>query len=369
MIWSSLITFLLAALIQLAFWAGLFSRPWKKQALKHHPLPECLPVSLIVCVRNEAENLEKNLPYWLEQDYPAFEVIVVDDNSFDKSGEIVLGFRKKYRNLRLVSLDRATRPGKKDALSAGILAARFEILLLTDADCRPAGPDWIKEMQRPVRSAIEIALGYGPYLKRSGLLNRFIRFEATYTAIQYFSFAHAGIPYMGVGRNLAYRRELFFRTGGFGAHAHLTSGDDDLFINQAAHAANTTFILQPGAFTFSAPETNWRGYYHQKKRHLSAGSHYRFKHRLLLGILAASHFAFYASGLCWWILQPRCWPLIAAIYLVRMGVVLLVWKNAAGRLEQRDLLPLVPMFDFLFLAYYPCFAPALITGSQLKQWK
>lgn len=359
-----------ATLVQWWFWGWRFGQLARYRLPKLPVVPdaELPPITIIICARNEAENLQQNLPYFLEQDYPVFEVLVVNDHSFDETEKIILSFQKKYPILRLLSKPDGVLPGKKAALSIGIQKSSFEILFLSDADCRPISRQWLRTMQRSLTPHQDMVLGYGPYEKTNGWLNIFIRFEAFYTAIQYFSFALAGHPYMGVGRNLVYRRHLFQRAGGFRSHAHLLSGDDDLFVNQMADATNTAINLFPDTRVFSGPKTSWRGYYIQKRRHLSVGSHYRWQHQLLLGALALSHFAFYALSGLLLVILPDGWLYLALNYLVRMGVVLHVSWGAGQHLGQRDLLPWLPLLDIFYLGYYIVFAPFSLTGTRIRTW-
>lgn len=367
----TVIALVLSSLLQLWFWGirfGLLAR----YRLPVLPIPaekDLPPVSIILCARNEADNLRLNLPYFLEQDYPKFEVLVVNDNSSDKTEEVVLEFQKKYSILRLLSMEEVTPPGKKAALSYGIRESSFELLFLSDTDCQPISRQWLRIMQRSFLQDKKIVLGYGPYQKRRGWLNRFIRFEAFYTAIQYFSFALAGHPYMGVGRNLAYHRSVYWQANGFNSHTHLISGDDDLLVNQVASGENTTINLFPDGRVFSRPHTSWRGYYIQKRRHLSVGSHYRWKDQIALGALALSHFTFYVTTFLLLILLPTAWIYLTLNYLVRIGVVLLVSAGASKHLGERNLLPYLPLLDFFYLGYYFLFAPSLLTGSRIQQWK
>ena len=163
------------------------------------------PVSVIVCARNESENLQRFLPSLFQQDYPQFEVVVVNDCSYDDSEEILEAFAEQYSNLKIVNLveHEKYRHGKKFALTLGIKAAKYDLLLMTDADCEPLSDQWISSIQRNFTNETDIVLGYSPYFKKGGFLNSFIRFEAFVTALNYFSFAMVGKPYMGVGRNLA----------------------------------------------------------------------------------------------------------------------------------------------------------------------
>lgn len=366
-----LILYLGATLVQLAYWLGVFSRlafyrqPPPKEAVEPPP-----PVSVIICARNEAANLKKNLPHFLNQNYRSFEIIVVNDHSDDDTQKVLLEFQAKYPKLQAINLTdgKKIQPGKKKALSTGIKSAKFNLLLLSDADCRPASPFWLHEMQSLLEGDIEIGLGYGPYQRERNFLNLFIRFETTYTATQYFSLALIGLPYMGVGRNLIYVKSIFFRTGGFQKHLHLASGDDDLFINQAANFKNTAININPDAFVYSEPKRAWRGYYYQKSRHLTTGSSYKAIHQWLLGSLAFSHFLHYAAAFVL-LFSASMFDLILLIYLVRIGVVSLVFGRILKKLQESDLIKWIPALDFLFVLYYLVFAPALLIGSKVKQWK
>jgi glycosyltransferase involved in cell wall biosynthesis len=365
------ISLVFATSIQLFFWAWCF----RQLANYRLPIPEKErssdqpPVSVIICAHNEAENLRRHLPFFLEQDYPRFEVLVINDHSNDKTLQVVLDIQNKYPTLRVLSVPVGQSKGKKAALSFGIQQASFETIFLSDADCKPISRQWLAVTQRSFLHDKTIVLGYGPYQKRRGWLNRFIRFEAFYTAIQYFSFALIGHPYMGVGRNLAYHRWVFHQANGFSNHAHLLSGDDDLLINQVATAENTAINIFPEARIYSIPKSSWRSYYIQKRRHLSVGRHYRWQHQLALGALAGSHAAFYGLSVLLLLMQPSWWPILTLNYLVRMGVVLQTSTKISKHLGERDLLPFIPLLDLAFLGYYCIFVPILLTGTRIQKWK
>jgi glycosyltransferase involved in cell wall biosynthesis len=252
--WGLLIfcLFAAAALIQILYYLMYF----KRVAHYQPPVPETSqthPVSIIVCSRDEDENLARNLPGVLVQDYPAtHEVIAVNDNSVDDSRFVLEELQKRFKHLQIIALEQEAKliAGKKFPLSIGIKECKHEIVLLTDADCMPASEHWLATMQAAFTPGIEIVLGYGAYYKQPGILNKLIRWETSHTALQYFGFALAGTPYMGVGRNLSYRKELFFRNKGFSAINNLPGGDDDLFINKVATKTNTAVVLHPDAFTF-----------------------------------------------------------------------------------------------------------------------
>ena len=212
-------------------------------------------------------------------------------------------------------------------------------------------------MQDVFNNGVEIALGYGAYQKKPGFLNKVIRFETFHTALQYFGYALAGKPYMGVGRNLAYKRGLFIRNKGFSSINHIPSGDDDLFINQVANSHNTTVVLDPDAFTLSAPKETWKDWMRQKKRHYSTGKFYKTSHKFLLGLYTASFFFFYplfiASAL---VFDWRFALIPLAVRLIVLGVI---WNKAMKKLGEDDLFPLFVFWDLWQFLYYIIFAPSL----------
>ena len=253
-------SFCLVTLIQVFYYLFFFVR-LALYRTKPKAISQTHPVSVIICARDEAANLAKNLPGALVQQYrTTHEVIVVDDNSFDDSKYLLEEYQKTYKQLQVVELKQEAKliPGKKFPLSIGIKTAKHEIVLLTDADCVPASEFWIDKMQETFEDNTEIVLGYGAYHKKKGLLNKVIRWETFHTALQYFSYALAGKPYMGVGRNLSYKKTIFYRHKGFSAHNNIPSGDDDLFINMAATKINTKINVDKDAFTLSEPPKTWR---------------------------------------------------------------------------------------------------------------
>ena len=364
--------FIFVTFIQLVFYLGLFLklaayRP-RSDKQTYDTNNKSQPVSIIICARNEAANLENNLPYILDQDYPEFEVIVVNDDSTDLTQDVLARISGQNERLRVIHIKKKKpgQVGKKFALAKGIESAQYELLLLTDADCRPESRDWIRLMQNQVRGNTEIVLGYGPYWKQSGFLNKFIRFETAYTAIQYFSFALVGLAYMGVGRNLLYKKKLFKLAGGFEAHKTIASGDDDLFINAVAKENNVEIELHNNTFVYSNPKKTWKEYYRQKKRHLSTGVRYKFVHKALLGLLSLSHFIHYTGGIVLLLKFSTIFVLI--IYVVRIIVVILVYAATFNKLRESDLLKWVPILDAAYILYYVLFAPALLFGKTDK-WK
>jgi cellulose synthase/poly-beta-1,6-N-acetylglucosamine synthase-like glycosyltransferase len=244
------------------------------------------PVTILIAARNDSDNLFNNLPTILEQDYPEYEVIVINHQSIDESYHILNAYKMQYPHLRVVEVERSKHigVGKKLPLTLGVKAAKFEHLLLTDADCQPVSNKWLSGMVNGFSNGKQIVLGYGPYKEGEGFLNKVIRFDTLFIAMNYFSFALAKVPYMAVGRNLAYTKSVFNSVSGFKSHYSISSGDDDLFIQEAAVDSNYTVQVDPDTFCYSNPKETWKEWVNQKSRHYSTSVKYQVIKKLLLGI-------------------------------------------------------------------------------------
>ena len=359
--WELLLFCLFAAvsIIQILYYLFYFKRvAFYQPPLNGHSQTQ--PVSVIICTRDEDKNLSRNLPGVLVQEYnTTHEVIVVNHNSVDDSRYVLEELQKRFKQLQVVPLEHEAKliTGKKFPLSIGIKECRHEIVLLTDADCVPATEHWIAKMQAAFTPGVEVVLGYGAYYKVPGVLNKLIRWETFHTALQYFGFALAGTPYMGVGRNLSYRKELFFRNKGFSAINNLPGGDDDLFVNKVAHKGNTAVVLDPDAFTLSVPKKTWKDWVRQKTRHYSTGKYYKKSHRFLLGMYAATLFLYYPLFAATAIFFDWRWAVVPLLVrLILQGYIL---RKAMQKLGESDLWRWFVLLDIWMSVYYLIFAPAL----------
>ncbi len=366
--------FVAATAVQLFFWLFFFGRLALYKEDESDPAERSNgpsaddgpPVSVIICARNEAENLKAHLYRILNQTYRSYEVLVVNHKSSDNSLDVLASLQSKFKHLRIVNCDNE-KTGKKFALAIGIEQAKNQVLLLTDADCIPASNDWIRGMVAGIDENTQIVLGVAPYDETPGPLNKFVRLEACYTAMQYLSFTLAGLPYMGVGRNLAYRRELFDRTDGFRKHEHLASGDDDLFINEVAKKGHVGIRLNPDTFMYSKPKTTFREYYRQKTRHFSTGKYYKLHHKIFLSSLTMSHLLHYLLGGV--LLTLKISIMFALLgYAVRMGVVMAISSVILKKLHHRSLRLWIPLFDVVLVVFYFVFAPATLMNNDTQKW-
>ncbi|HLK29901.1 MAG TPA: glycosyltransferase [Puia sp.] len=351
--------FCLITLVQLIYYIGFFRllaffRPAQKEKSQQHP------VSVIICARDDAGKLAMNLPGSLVQTYPStHEVLVVNHNSQDDTRFLLDEFKKSYRGLHIVNLEQEAIgiPGKKYPLSMGIKEAKYEIVLLTDADCVPASEFWVEKMQNGYHDGIKIVLGYGAYTKKPGSLNKLIRFETFHTALQYLSFALAKMPYMGVGRNLSYKKELFFNNKGFSSINHVPGGDDDLFINMVADDKNTNIVIEPEAFTLSEPKKTFSEWVNQKNRHYTTSKFYKAQTKLLLGAYTSTHFLFYPFFFLSLIFFS--WQLSLGVFGLRLLVQGFIFYRTMNKLNEKDLFVWWWLLDIWMFFYYIIFMPAL----------
>jgi len=336
--------------VQLLFFLILLVAMRKKQPAGQVSTP---PVSIIICAHDEEENLKTLIPMLLGQNYPTFEIVIVNDRSNDDTFDWLIAETRKDHRLRMVHVNRLPEhvTGKKYALTLGIKSAIYDIILLTDADCRPTSMEWVSEMSSQFSAQTSFVLGFSPYQKSPGFLNLFIRFETLLTAIQYISFGLLRMPYMGVGRNLAYRKSFFLEKKGFVNMLQIVGGDDDLFVNRHATAQNTAVAVNPKAKMVSVPKNSWKAFLKQKIRHLSVGRHYTFRFKVILGLFMLSW------TITWWVGLPllalnTMTVTVASLLAARCLLLTIVFYNSTRRLDEKFEVWTIPVLDFLFSFYY-----------------
>ena len=356
-----------AAIIQFIFLWVIFVRFAFFTKNKAIDLEQQEPVSVIIVAKNEYQNLKRNLPKILAQDYSNFEVILVNHASEDDTEYLVRELSNQHSNLKYVVVQDNINffSGKKFPLSVGIKSAKHDIVLLTDADCYPNSEHWIASMQAQFSSKKDIVLGYGAYEERKGLLNKFIRHDTLRVGLLYLSLARWGMPYMGVGRNLAYRRSIFFEQNGFQSHYHIPSGDDDLFINSAANRKNTSIAIGTISRSISLPKLSFSDWYYQKKRHLTTGKHYKFIHLFILGLWDLSTIIFFASAIILLSFQIQVIA-VASIMVIRVFSQLIITKKTMLLLGENKLLLFSPVFELLTLVANPLISIINIFSKKRK---
>lgn len=334
--------------IQLFYFLFFYLRiPLWKNTIENKNTPD---VSVIIAARNEAENLKQNLKYFLEQDYPNYTVIVVNDASVDESETVLAEHKLKYDNLYYTNIrfDPKFKHGKKTALNIGIKAAKTDILLFSDADCKPVSKYWIKNNVRNFDENTDIVIGFGGYEKSKGFLNKIIRSDTVLIALQYLSFAIAKVPYMAVGRNMAYKKSFFIKNKGFANQMNLLSGSDDLFVNKFATSKNLKTEISAESFTISETKKTLKQWANQKIRHLTTGKFYKFKHKFLLSLETSTRTTFIALGIVLMLFNINL-IYVSSIFAFRYIIFSVILFTVNKKLNQKGLL----FFEILYEFFQP----------------
>ncbi|NND77378.1 MAG: glycosyltransferase [Flavobacteriales bacterium] len=323
-------------------------------------------ISVVLCARNELQNLKQFLPKFLLQDHENFEVIVVNDRSSDGTQAFLQEMSDKDERLRVIQIVKGQNDhGKKGALLVGLTSAEHEYIVVSDGDCYPVSDQWLKLYDESF-SENKVVLGYGPYEKVNGFLNALIRFDTMTIAAQYLSFALKGVPYMGVGRNLGYKKDLISEQS-MGSHLHVKSGDDDLLIQEISNHKNTVICMDRRHWTLSVPKKTWKSYWKQKRRHLTTGRRYRSIHKLLLSALPISLVGFYfLCGILLFKYEYR--STVIMMLSVKVITQFIVYWKISRYLGEKDLVLFSPILEFISVLYNAFAASSLLLTKKVE-WK
>lgn len=304
--------------------------------------------AIILACRNEENNLKKNLISFLDQKPSGHELLLVDDHSSDGTVSYLLELASGYPGLKVMKNE--SDVGKKHAVQQGILNTGKEYIFLTDADCRPVSDKWLMLMGSSFKNEdIDIVLGYSPYVG-DNLLSKFIRFETFMTALQYFSYALSGMPYMGVGRNMAFRKEVFLKNNGYSSHLDIQSGNDDLFVMENANSENVAIQIDPQSFILTEPAKTIKEFFNQKARHISSSFRYKTVHKIMLAVYSISHTGFYLTSII--LLLNGLFFDFFVLYSVRLIVISLISGRSMLKLKEFDLFKWIPVLDLFMFLYY-----------------
>ena len=362
-----LIVFGVCLVVQLLYHWGFFSKvAFYKRNARPKLNEELEPVSIVLCARDAYEYLTELLPALLKQDYPDFEIVVVNNCSDDETEEYLKDLERNEPRIKPVQLKQHLNffNGKKFPLSMGIKSAKNDLIILTECNCMPVNDQWLRSVVNRYNNRTEIVIGYSPYVQKKSSLNRLMRFDALQNGLLYLSAALNHHPYMGIGRNLSYRKELFYRNQGFISHYTTAVGDDDLFINQVATKKNTEVLIDAENAILTNPTSSFRLWMRQKSSRYSTVSKYNPRARLMLSLFYTSQFLFYASFIALLALctQPAFTitngtmfyiPILVFFFLLRFGTQLFIYKKASKRLGEKGLLPGLIVYDFLFAFLSP----------------
>ena len=360
-----LVIFGISLIIQLFYHWGIFSKVAFYKKNRRPKLDEELePVSVVLCARDAYEYLTELIPVLINQDYPDFEIVVVNDCSDDETEEYLKDLERRETRVKPVQLKQHLNffNGKKFPLSMGIKSAKNDLIVFTDCNCMPVNDQWLRSIVNCYNNHTEIVIGYSPYFQKKSSMNRIIRFDALQNGLLYLSAALNHHPYMGVGKNLSYRKELFYRNKGFISHYTTTVGEDDLFISQVATKKNTEVLIDAENTILTTPTSSFKLWMRQKSSRYSTVSKYSTSARLSLSLFYISQFLFYVSFIALLFLPPAFnivnggafyIPILAFFFLLRFGTQLFIYQKASKRLGEKGLLPGLLLYDFMFAFLSP----------------
>lgn len=347
--------FIIQAIYYICIYNRIHVRSRAVQRGDTHFSQELPPISVIICTSEESENLRRNLTSVLEQDYPQFEVIVINNGNTDESEDYLTLMEDKYPHLYHSFVPDSSRyiSRKKLAITLGVKASKHNWLVFTDAKCMPQSNQWLRLMARNFTSRTQIVLGYSGYERGKGWLHKRVCFDNLFASMRYLGLALAGSPYMGIGRNMAYRKELFYQQKGFSAHLNLQRGDDDLFINKVATAENTRVETDANALVRIQPVSRAKDWVEEKISYASTARLYRGVQRWLTGLETSTRLAFYGTWMAMLVIGilNRHW--LAAgiaffIFLLRFTMqAIIINKTAKDLEEKRRFYFTLPVFDLL----------------------
>ena len=371
--------FVLALVIQLCIHWIRFSRiAFYKKKQRPKQDDELEPVSVVVCARDAYEQLVELVPALLSQDYPQFEIVIVNDCSEDETEEYLKDLERREPRIKPVQLRQHLNffNGKKFPLSMGIKSASHDLLVLTDANCLPTSNEWLRNMVSAYDENTQVVLGYPRYKNTRRLLNRLIRFDALQTGILYLSAALAGKPFMGVGKNLSYRKRLFYKNKGFTSHYTMPAGDDDVFISQVATKRNTKVYVDAENSIVITPITSFWHWVRRRCNKYSTIKMHRPGTRAFMALHYWSQFLFYGCLIALFCLKPAFaipselpfyiyyYPTLAVLFLLRFITQIIIYRGATRRLGEQGLLAGLLLWDAFFAIVTPLFR---ITGRMTKE--
>ncbi len=347
-----------ALLTQVIYYFALYNKIHRRSiAIKKNKLTfatEFPPLSVVICAKDASKELQAYLPSILEQDYPEFEVIVVNDHSSDETEDVLTLMENKYPHLYHTFTPDSARyiSHKKLALTVGIKASKYDWLVMTEANCKPASSNWLRLMARNFTPDTDIVLGYSGYKRGKGWFSKKVSFDNLFGSIRYLGFALIQKPYMGIGKNMAYRKELFFRNKGFSSHLNLQRGDDDLFINKIATSTNTR--VETCADAIIRMETplykkNWK---EEKLSYVTTSKYYKGSQKYILGGETFSRIVFYFVFLLLFLASVlnQSWEITGICiltYALRYTIQATVINKTAKDLNETGYWFTLPVFDVI----------------------
>jgi len=310
-------------------------------------------ISVIIAARNEAENIESLISYFIKLDYSAdkFELILVDDDSSDDTFRRMKELTISMQNCKVLTTKISGSNGKREALSVGIQNAIFPYILITDADCHP-GDNWLKSYTVKFGQGFDLLFGIAPFYQHQNLVNNISCFENLRSSILTFSMAAIGLPYSAAARNFGFTKRAFESLGGYSRTKETKSGDDDLLLREAVkHKMKIGIVTATRSFVFSETKKSFPEYFQQKARHTQTSFHYLLKHQIILGFWHLLNLIFLLSPLMIFV-NPLIGLLLPSKLIIDLVIVKSTQKKFNYKFSAIKILYLQIFYEILLIIHF-----------------
>lgn len=248
-----------AGIICFAILASLMNPLLRKPRQRQPAEADCPPLSLVITTHSDADSLERTLPLWLAQDYPAdLQIIVVTEKGDSQAEDVIkrlAGDRRLYTTF--VPLTSRYMSRGKLAVTLGVKAARHEWVMLTRADCAPDTPKSLRQLAvHCADTNTDLVMGYTHLGDDSKAYHRFEQFYRAFYLLRKASTGTACTTQMG---SLMFKKGQFMEAGGYQGNLHLIHGEYDFLVNKLARKGNTAVSLDADSqITRQAPSCRSR---------------------------------------------------------------------------------------------------------------
>lgn len=339
-----LYVFIAIVLIQLFYYLGVFSSFSFSKETENNP--KRIPVSVIVYARNQAEEIKQLLPNLVNQNYHDYELVLVDNASTDETLDVYKEYAQMFSNIRLVRVENIETfwNNKKYAQTLGIKAAKHEYLLFIDAEKNIDNEFWIMSMASNFTLNKTIVIGSSMYIKTKGFLSKISRYDLVFSQLHSFSWTNFGSPFSYFSRNLAYKKEEFYKVNGFITHMNNPLGEREFFINEASKSKNTTFSYSKNSVIYLQPLAKFSEWFKQKKDDDILLSELKFGAKFKIRLFNTSQFLFFIIAIALLILQIE-WLITTIIIILRYLICWIIIGKTTKKFNQKDLIWMFPFLE------------------------
>lgn len=311
--------------------------------------------SVIIAAKNEEKKLPRLLESLKNLEYPSdkYEIIFVDDNSNDKTYEIIEEFKNNFQNVSLIKSGNKEIPGKKGALQVAVRQAKFDFIVTTDADSR-VPKYWLQKINENIHSPNTIIVGNVLFTSANSFIGRFATYELLRNNFLTVALTKLNMPYTAIGANFCYPKDLLKKIGGFAAISQVLSGDDDLLLQKGLKLGyNIDFLEDEDGTVFVIPPANFKEHFRRKVRHVSTSNYYSFEIKVILALWHILNLAAFFSVILIPFVSSAIYFFVAKIILDYISIHYLL-KRYGIFLPYMEILIHLTIYEIMIPVNYLC---------------